>query len=392
MSRLRAVWAFVAVLFRSLSRDRTALLFMVVLPILVIVVIGSAFGGEGRVGIGVVNTATGPVSEAFVAELEEAEGVAITDYPDADRADAAIRRGDVSAAVVVPGDLDDTVAGGGEVEIAFLGSASDQAALTARVAVSGAVDAVAARAGAARVVVDGLGGSFPDAFAAALSVGQGGDGGRDVEMVDIGGGGTRDISRFSLVAPQNLVLFVFITSLSGGAYLVLARRAGILRRVASLRTDTTTVLVGMATGWFAIALVQSLLILGIGALFFDVDWGDPWGAALLTVAFAAVGASAGLLVGAIGRDEDKVGNLAPIVGITLGALGGCMVPIEVFPPAMLAIAHAVPHYWAIVAWQRLVFDGGGVADIAGSLAVLTGFAVVLLGAASAVLRRQLRHG
>ena len=389
-ARLRVVGAFVAVLFRSLSRDRTALFFMIVLPIIVIVVIGSAFGGQARVELGLVVQGTGPTTEALVDELERRDGLSVQRYDDVDGVEAAIRTTEISAAVVLPAGLDEPTRTDDPVDVGFLARAGDQGAFVARVAVGGAVDAAGARVGAALVVAEQLGTTYGDAFTATAGVGS--DEGAAVEVVDIGGGVARDVSRFSLVAPQNLVLFVFITSLSAGAFLVSVRRAGVLRRVASTATTTSTAVAGLAVGWFAMALVQSAIVLVIGAVAFDVDWGDPLGAALLTVTFAAVGASAGLLLGAIGRDEDKVSSLAPIVGIVLGALGGCMVPLEVFPPAMVAVAHVVPQYWAVVGWQELVFDGGGAADIAGSLVVLTAFAVVLLVAATVTLRRQIARG
>ena len=78
--------------------------------------------------------------------------------------------------------------------------------------------------------------------------------------------------------------------------------------------------------------------------------------------------------------------------IVLGALGGCMVPLEVFPPAMDTVAHAVPHFWAVRAWQQLIFDGAGVGTILPSLAVLAATATVAIAAATAVLRRELTGG
>ena len=105
--------------------------------------------------------------------------------------------------------------------------------------------------------------------------------------------------------------------------------------------------------------------------------------------WALVGAGAGLLVGAVGDNEDRVSSVAPPVGIVLGALGGCMVPFEVFPPTMQTIAAAVPHTWAVNGWRNVVFDGGGIVDIAGSIAVLAAWSLALLVAATVVLRRRL---
>ena len=388
VSWLRIIGAFVSVLVHSLTRDRTALFFMIALPVIVIVVVGAAFGGSTRVELGVVALDTDPRAAAWSIASTTPMGSSSPASTTSTPAAVAIRQAEVSAVVVIPEGFEASLADNGEVVMPFAARSGDQGALTARVAVTGVLEDLGARVGAARLVTAETGGAFDDNLSAAVDAGAAGA----TEVVTLGGGEARDLSRFSLVAPQNLVLFVFITSLSGGAYLVTVRNAGVLRRVASTRASTTSVLAGLTAGWFAVAVVQSVLILGIGALVFGVRWGDPTGVILLTAAFAAVGASAGLLLGALGRDDDKVGSLAPIIGITLGALGGCMVPIEIFPPAMETIAHGVPQFWAMTAWQRLVFDGAGVEAIVGPLLVLTGFASALLLAATLTIRRQLHRG
>jgi hypothetical protein len=53
------------------------------------------------------------------------------------------------------------------------------------------------------------------------------------------------------------------------------------------------------------------------------------------------------------------------------------------------IGHATPHAWAVDAWVTLLSRGGGLADIAGYLAILAAYAVALLGIASLRLRRSL---
>ena len=387
MSRLRVLVAFVAVLFRSLSRDRSALFFMLALPVIVMVIIGAAFGGPERIQVGVVVLDDSAVAADLVDRFDATDGLTTVAYPSVEAAREGIRRQDVPAAVVLPAGLGASLLGPEPATIGFISRSSDQNAFTARAAVTGVLDGFGARIAAAQSVSADGGANFDDALAAALDEGPSVD--VPVEATVIGGGEARDLSRFSLVAPQNLVLFVFITSLSGGAYLVTVRRAGVLRRVASTPTGTGTLLSGVAVGWFSIALAESALILTVGAVAFGVDWGDPVAAAVLVATFAAVSASAGLLIGALGHDEDRVGSVAPIIGIVLGALGGCMVPIEVFPAPMLAIAHAIPQFWAVQAWQQLIFDGADLGAIAGPILVLLAFAVALLGTATMALRRQL---
>ena len=59
------------------------------------------------------------------------------------------------------------------------------------------------------------------------------------------------------------------------------------------------------------------------------------------------------------------------------------------PPIMQTIGHVTPQAWAMDAWLTLIWERGGVAAIAGPLAVLAGFAVVLGILATWRLRRSL---
>ncbi|MGB8857668.1 MAG: ABC transporter permease, partial [Ilumatobacteraceae bacterium] len=214
----------------------------------------------------------------------------------------------------------------------------------------------------------------------------------EVTTTDVGRERRSGLSQFSLVAPQELVLFVFINSMASGAALVRMRRTGVLRRVLAGPGGSGTIIAGLLAAWLIVSLLQSLLILAVGRFAFDVDWGSPIGAAALVFAFGLVGAGAGLMVGALGGDEDRVGAITPPVGIVLGALGGCMVPLEVFTPTMRGVAHAVPQYWAMTAWQQLIFDGDGIGGILTPLLVLAGFAAVFLSGAVWALRRSLLRG
>ena len=100
------------------------------------------------------------------------------------------------------------------------------------------------------------------------------------------------------------MLFVFVNTVATAAALVESRGLGVSRRMLA-PTSTSTLLAGEALGRFAVALVQAVLILAVGALLFGVDWGDPLGAAALVVVFVLVATGAGMLVGAVARTGDQ---------------------------------------------------------------------------------------
>ena len=98
---------------------------------------------------------------------------------------------------------------------------------------------------------------------------------------------------------------------------------------------------------------------------------------------------AGLFVGAIATDQEQAAAIATPIAIALGMLGGCMWPLALVPPIMQTIGHVTPQAWAMDAWLTLIWERGGVAAIAGPLAVLAGFAVALGVLATWRLRKSL---
>jgi ABC-2 type transport system permease protein len=185
------------------------------------------------------------------------------------------------------------------------------------------------------------------------------------------------------------VLFTFVNTIVVGSLIALERKQGITRRMLATPHGTGTILAGIGAAKLLFALLQSALIVVVGAVVFDVGWGDPLGAALVGVLFALVATAVGLLVGATVSDPDQAQAVGIPVAIGLGMLGGCMWPLEVVPPVMRTIGHVAPHAWAMDAWIALIFEGEGVGAIAGELAVLAGYAVVLGLVARGRLRRAL---
>jgi ABC-2 type transport system permease protein len=122
---------------------------------------------------------------------------------------------------------------------------------------------------------------------------------------------------------------------------------------------------------------------------FRIEWGDPLAAAALVLCADAAAASAGVLLGAVGRNPDRTTAMAPIVAVGLAVVGGCVIPLELFPASLVTVAHGVPHFWAVRGWEALLFDGARIGDIAIDLLVLAAVAVGLMATAMVLFRRQL---
>ena len=211
----------------------------------------------------------------------------------------------------------------------------------------------------------------------------------DVAVVVLGGPIDEDVNQFSYTAPANLVLFVFISSLAIAASLVQARQLGVINRMRAGPLRTSTIVFGFGFSRVVFSLVQSALLLSVGALLFGVDFGDPVGVALVVLAFALLSAGAGLLVAATVRNGEQAQAIGIPVAIALGMLGGAMWPLEIVGSTMRTVGHLVPHAWAMDAWGELVYDGGTPRDVLGEVGILLAFASALLLIATRLLHRRL---
>jgi ABC-2 type transport system permease protein len=202
----------------------------------------------------------------------------------------------------------------------------------------------------------------------------------------VAGGTDISVGRFDLGAASQLVLFTFVNSLAGAAALVQTRKLGVSQRMLSTPMRVGTLVMGEAGGRFSLAMLQGVFIIVAAAIIFGVKWGDPLGAAALITSFALVSTGAALFFGALLSNEQQAGALTP-VGLALAALGGCMVPLEVFSPTMQTIAHVTPHAWAVGGFTELIRRDAGLVDVLPQVGVLLLFAVVLLALATTRLRR-----
>jgi ABC-2 type transport system permease protein len=375
---------------RRLARDRLALFFLILLPVVIIAIIGVTFGDAAsqRLPVGITDEDAGPLGDELRASLAASPALDAHAYDDPGALRKAVRRGVVSAGVVLPAGYDQALRAGRAAEVTFVVDQTRPAPAPVRSAVAAVVARQAAEVKAARFAADSAGVPFDTALARARTL-AGSQAQVRVEATTIGGREDALPTGFNYTAPANLVLFVFITSLAGAAGLIESRRLGVTRRMLATPTTAATILFGEALSRFAIALLQGMIIFAIGWLVFGVDWGDPPAALLLIVTFALVGTGVGMLLGAVLRNAEQATSIGPPVGIALGMLGGCMWPLAIVPQPMRVIGHLFPQAWAMDAFIALIAKGATVAGIALQLTVLAGFAAVLLALAIWRLRKVL---
>jgi ABC-2 type transport system permease protein len=383
---MKAIWIATSNL-RRMFRARTNIFFVFVFPMILILVLGATFGGSSNPHLGVVGGRSGPLAEGLLQQLEGTPHISVVSVRDPARLLTQVERGSLAAGLVIPSGYDAAIRSDHAVTLKYM-ARPDKSSQQLSETVRGAVSKQAALLGAARfAVAEQAAPSFNSALAAAKRAAH------TIPSVSVREttAGTalfpHSLGPFDEGAWTQLLLFVFLTALTGALALIETRRLGLSRRMLSTPTSPGIVVAGETLGRVLIAVVQATVIILGSSLLFGVNWGQPLGVAAIILPFALVASGAGILMGTLFRTEQQAVGISLLLGLGLGALGGCMVPLEVFSHTMRRVAHITPQAWGNDAFSKLVGHGASIGGILPQLGVLAGYAVVILTLASWRLRR-----
>jgi ABC-2 type transport system permease protein len=385
---MKALWIAAANLRRTF-RARTNIFFVFVFPMVLILVLGATFGGSSSPRLGVVTQGSGPLGTALVQQLERTPHLRVVSVSDPGALLTQVERGNLAAGLVIPPGYDTAIRAGRGRVLRYL-ARPDQSSQQLAETVRGAVSEQAALLGAARfAVTERSATSFDAALAEAARITP------TVPSISVTQttAGTalfpKTLGQFDEGAWTELLLFLFLIALTGAVALIETRRLGLSRRMLATPTAPGTVIAGETLGRVLIAVIQAAVIILGSALLFGVRWGQPIAVAAVVILFALVGAGAGILLGTLFRNEQQAVGISLLLGLGLAALGGCMVPLEVFSPTMKHVAHITPHAWGNDAFAKLVGHGASITGILPQLGVLAAYAAVLLTLATWRLRHVL---
>lgn len=335
------MWAMVMKEFRQLRRDRRTLAMMIVMPLLLLVV----FGYAARFDVSEVPTAVvGPEARRAAEALPDLFSVEEVD-PQAGEADA------------------ETLLRDGEVVVAV---------------VAGIPDPV--------VLVDGSElFSARSAMEAFARVGQRGIPFRIRVLFN------PDLETSAIMVPGlagMILLFVgtVITSLG----VVRERQAGTLEQLAVMPLRPRDVFVGKIAPYFLVASIDLAVIVGAGALIFDV----PFNGSVLTLALGAllflfVTLGVGVLISSVSENQGQAIQLALMTLLPQVLLSGLIFPLDSMAAGVRWIGYLLPLTYFIQISRGVMVRGAPLEAVAEPMLLLGLLGAVVFTLAVLRFRRDL---
>jgi len=195
---------------------------------------------------------------------------------------------------------------------------------------------------------------------------------------------------FEQAVPGTMIMFSLLVVLSSTcSALVVEREQGLLRRLASSPIARGEIVAGRWIARLGIGYVQVVLGLIAGTVLFGVDWGPGLPMILVALlAWSAVCASLGLLLGNLVHSEGQGIGISVLSANVLCALGGQWWPIEITPTWMQKLAGFLPNGWTMDAIHQLALFGADPAAVVPQVLALLATAAVIGVAGARTFRYQ----
>lgn len=377
-------------------RDFSALGILLVMPAVLIMVLGTALGNLAanieKTPLGIVNLDKGDVgariTDGFFTDAQLSKLFLATRYRSAADARAAVARGDLAGAIVVPDDFSRRLDTGKPSQLLLYTDPGREIAGTIIRSVS---EAVSTRVSAASIAArtsgfyvtsmrvsdySFVGRVIGEAVQSASETGALTAIGLDETTAAQG----KDISNLSYYAVGMSAMFILFGSMFGAFSLIRERDDWTLPRMLMTPATRGDVVGGKMLGVFLVGLTQ-FAVLYLFTTTIGVTWGDPIAVFLVAVPTVSAATGMAVLIAALGKTVRAVSGIAQIVIQFMAAIGGSFIPVAVFPAWLQPLHYASVNGWAIDGFLSVMRGGSALAILPNTGALL--LMAVVFGAVGA---------
>ena len=386
MKKIFAIaWKDVIIKFSSKSEW----LFFVILPItFTFLIAGGVPSGDDddRIRLLVVDEAQTSISQQIISELEHSTAVR-AEIVALEEAESQFDDRRAPVVFLIPAGIDIEALQNGSAVVKLLQQPNNLNATIAKRAVLTAIRRVSSSISAAqnavhvREAIQAFASDaekqtyFEDSLVMARSIQE--DAPERVTVVEGTTPDEIDYDPRTNTSAGQLITWVFIPLFGISALFASERQGGTLRRLLTTPSSKTTFLLGTISGQVGMALIQMFLLVGFGIFAMKLNWGrEPLALFVLLFASDLAAAAFGTTLGTFIKTAGQAVGLSIMFGMLFAMLGGCMYPLELFPPAIQNAVRILPTTWAMEGMLDLGLRGGGLVEILPEAGVLLGFAAV----------------
>ncbi len=174
------------------------------------------------------------------------------------------------------------------------------------------------------------------------------------------------------------VQFILFMGIDIGIGILLLRRQGIWNRILTAPINLETVILARALSATILGFGLLLFIFMFAILVFKVEMAGSWlGFLGISLSFSLMASSFGLLIAAFGKTPEAARGIAVFVTLMLVMLGGAWIPSFIFPSWLQTFTLITPTRWAVDGLDAMTWRGLGIQAALPGIAVLLGYALLM---------------
>ncbi len=336
--------AFVRKEFYHIFRDPRTMLILLLLPIVLIILFGFAITNEIKsVPIGVVDFSMSEESRRAVQQLDASEYFELYhSYRNKNKADEAMRRGDISMIVVL--------SSSSPLETQLLLDASDP-------------NQASQLAGYAQMILQQMGVTSPTIIPITHLL-------YNPQMK----------SSYNFVPGIMGVILILICAIMTSIGIVREKETGSMEVLLVSPIKPIYIIIAKAVPYLVISIVNVITIMILARFLLDVPiLGGVVLVMLLSILYSFVSLCLGLLVSTVvNTQQAALLFCAVILMLPVILLSGMIFPIENMPLLLQVFSNIVPARWYIEALRGVMIKGLGLADIWLHVVILTSMLLVII--------------
>lgn len=362
---------------RQRVRDRSVLIFALVVPLALMYVFNLIFGGLSDVEIAPTTVAVSApqddqLAATLVQTLGQVDAMEVTLEPVVESEVTALAEsGEAGLGLVVPDGFGAGVMSGSGPSVRVV--EGDGAGLETDVLISVLQATLDRLTTGAVATLAGVELGLPPAELATIGR-ETATGGPSITLVP-GQTSSEQLDAAQSVVAGQAGLFLLFTVGFGVLGLVTEREQGTLARLRSMPMPPGRIVLAKGLVSFVLGVVATTVLLTVGGWFFGVGFGSPVAVGVLIVAVVAATTSVMFVIARVVRTAEQAGIAQSITAIVLGVAGGAFFPIAA--SGGLAVLLDLNPVAAFTRGLGITAGGGGIGDLGLPLLLLLGFTVVV---------------
>lgn len=369
---------------KVLLSDKWSAFWLIALPVVMTLIIGSSMAEEPSTGIipVAVYDEDGSFYSQYIIDSIERDDILTTQLVDYSTGENMVANNEVAGFVYIPKDFGLSLENKGTTNITFYPAARSVSPLSLEKILQKSVGELNNSMGIAQGIVTVFN---PDIGLNEL-VGDISQGFKhspiEVEFMWTAGESTGLTVPMGMnqSSPGMAVMFTMMVVVFSGAGTILRERQnGTLGRLLVTPVSKVSIILGKTLGVFLVGFAQISILILIGQFILGVNWGNDIIATLvLSMAFVFASTGIAMTLAAITKNPSQLGVIGNIIVIVMSMLGGGFWPTEVLSDNMQLVAKMVPTGWAINGYTNIILRGMNLGDIWLNIVVLLLFGALFI--------------